>query len=61
LNQDPSSLSIRSVAIAAVLVIAGFIGGQLAPTVVTLGGPSANQRPDFAQLSDIYDVLVKKF
>lgn len=61
MNQDPSRFSLRNTAVAAALLAIGFVGGQLAPTVVTLGGPSVSERPNFNQLSDLYDVLVKKY
>ena len=61
MNQDPSRFSLRSTAVAAALLAIGFVGGQLAPTIVTLGGPVAADRPNFNQLSGLYDTLVKKY
>lgn len=61
MNPEPSRFSVRNTLIAVVLLAIGFVGGQLAPTVVTFGGPAANERPDFNELSSIYDTLVKKF
>lgn len=60
-QQDPTRFSVRNSAIAIALVVVGFLGGQLAPTIISVGGTTVGERPNFNELSELYDVLVRKY